>query len=113
MSSVDETYKGDKWAVKHQFLSEYKFTIAFENYVYPGYQTEKLYDAMLCKSLPIYCGDPNIGEVFNTKSFLNAADYVKPNSSGTVRFLETRSNSILQISGRSFISRPRIVCNGN
>lgn len=91
MPSVDDLYKGDKWQIKHQFLSAYKFTIAFENYVYPGYQTEKLYDAMLCKSLPIYCGDPNIGEIFNTKSFLSTADYVAPDHSGTVKFLETRS----------------------
>ncbi|AMR31822.1 hypothetical protein A0256_10515 [Mucilaginibacter sp. PAMC 26640] len=91
MRPVEEIYQGDKWAVKHQFLSEYKFTIAFENNVYPGYQTEKLYDAMLCKSLPIYCGDPNVGEIFNTESFLNAADYIKPASSPVVEFLERRS----------------------
>jgi len=91
MPSVDSTYQGDKWAVKRQFLSSYKFTIAFENYIYPGYQTEKLYDAMLCKSLPIYCGDPNIGSIFNTNSFLNAADYAKPSQSKMIRFLENIS----------------------
>jgi hypothetical protein len=91
MSSVDEVYKGDKWEVKHQFLSQYKFTIAFENYVYPGYQTEKLYDAMLCQSLPIYCGDPNVGEIFNTQSFLFANDLIKPNNSSLVKFLENKS----------------------
>lgn len=91
MPSIDSIYKNDKWQVKHQFLSAYKFTIAFENYVYPGYQTEKLYDAMLSKSLPIYCGDPNIGEIFNTKSFLNSSDFVKTNNSGLVRFLERKS----------------------
>ncbi|MDB4919635.1 glycosyltransferase family 10 [Mucilaginibacter sp.] len=91
MLSVDSIYKGDKWTVKHQFLSQYKFTIAFENYVYPGYQTEKLYDAMLCQSLPVYCGDPNISEIFNTQSFLFANDFIKPNNSGLVRLLEKRS----------------------
>jgi len=91
MPSIDSIYQGDKWAVKRQFLSQYKFTIAFENYVYPGYQTEKLYDAMLCQSLPVYCGDPNIGEIFNTKSFLYADDFIKPNTSGLVKFLEKRS----------------------
>lgn len=91
MLSVDSIYKGDKWDVKHQFLSPYKFTIAFENYVYPGYQTEKLYDAMLCNSIPIYCGDPNIGEIFNTKSFLFANDFIPPNNSKLVKFLENRS----------------------
>ncbi|MEO6978897.1 MAG: glycosyltransferase family 10 [Mucilaginibacter sp.] len=91
MPSVDNIYKGDKWAVKHQFLSEYKFTIAFENYVYPGYQTEKLYDAMQCKSMPIYCGDPNAGEVFNTKSFVFANDYIQTGSPAMVQFLEKNS----------------------
>ncbi len=91
MPSVDNIYKGDKWAVKHQFLSEYKFTIAFENYVYPGYQTEKLYDAMQCKSMPIYCGDPNAGDVFNTKSFVFANDYMHSGSAGLMQFLEEKS----------------------
>ena len=89
MKSVDNTYNGDKWEIKRQFLSQYKFTIAFENYVYPGYQTEKLYDAMLCQSIPVYCGDPNVGEIFNTKSFLFANDFVALNNSAIVKFLET------------------------
>jgi len=76
MPNIDSLYTGDTWQRKRAFLSEYKFTIAFENYVYPGYQTEKLYDAMQANSLPIYCGDPKIGEVFNTKAFINTPDYI-------------------------------------
>ena len=41
----------------------------------PGYTTEKLVDAMLAKCLPIYWGDPRVGDGFNTKSFLNYADF--------------------------------------
>jgi hypothetical protein len=91
MSSIDELYQGEKWESKREFLCEYKFTIAFENYVYPGYQTEKLYDAMRVNSLPIYCGDPFIGDVFNTRSFINAADYLSPNRSTTIIKLEKYS----------------------
>jgi len=76
MPEIDSLYTGDTWQRKRAFLNEYKFTIAFENYVYPGYQTEKLYDAMQANSLPIYCGDPKIGEVFNTKAFINTPDYI-------------------------------------
>ncbi len=76
MASIDTIIKGDKWNIKRKFLSPYKFTIAFENDVYRGYQTEKLYDAMLELSIPIYCGDPYIGDVFNTKSFVNVPDYL-------------------------------------
>jgi len=75
MPGIDSVV-GDRWATKRQFLSAYKFTIAFENDIYPGYQTEKLYDAMMADSIPIYCGDPYIGDIFNTKSFINAPEYL-------------------------------------
>jgi hypothetical protein len=76
MPSIDTLYKGDKWEIKKQFLSPYKFTIAFENDIFPGYQTEKLYDAMMADSIPIYCGDTFVGDIFNTKSFINATEYL-------------------------------------
>ncbi|RYZ94781.1 MAG: hypothetical protein EOP47_27150 [Sphingobacteriaceae bacterium] len=88
MESIDKKYKGDIWECKRQFLSEYKFTIAFENYVYPGYQTEKLYDAMQANSIPIYCGDAFIGDIFNTGSFINANEYINVKSSGAISWLQ-------------------------
>ncbi|QKJ30441.1 hypothetical protein HQ865_11965 [Mucilaginibacter mali] len=91
MPSIDSRPGEDLWTSKHHFLSPYKFTIAFENYVYPGYQTEKLYDAMLCQSIPIYCGDPFIGDIFNTKSFVNTPDYTDVNNTTLVRWLERNS----------------------
>ena len=80
MPGIDEKYQGSLWERKRKFLSEYKFTIAFENYSYPGYQTEKLFDAMQVNSIPIYCGDPNVELTFNTKSFVNTADHIKANT---------------------------------
>ncbi len=91
MQSIDKAYKGNVWERKRQFLSGYKFTIAFENYVYPGYQTEKLYDAMQADSIPIYCGNPFINSVFNTASFINSADYAKATDSAMIRWLEKHS----------------------
>jgi hypothetical protein len=91
MKSIDEFYSGDMWERKKQFLREYKFTIAFENYVYPGYQTEKLYDAMQVSSIPVYCGDPLVGKIFNTDSFINASDYIKTSNSSIVNWLEKHS----------------------
>jgi hypothetical protein len=88
MPSIDDLYQGDIWERKRQFLTPYKFTIAFENYVYPGYQTEKLYDAMLTQSIPIYCGDPHISQIFNTQSFINASDLLNPNYGSGVKYLE-------------------------
>ena len=88
MSSIDNIYIGNFWERKRKFLREYKFTIAFENYTYPGYQTEKLYDAMQENSLPIYSGDPNIGNIFNTKSFINTPEYIDYHYDNFAKFLE-------------------------
>jgi alpha(1,3/1,4) fucosyltransferase len=60
---------------KIAFLRAYKFNIAFENSSLPGYTTEKLYEAMAARSLPLYWGNPLIAEEFNPRSFLNCADF--------------------------------------
>lgn len=88
MPTIDTLYKGDYWQRKKQFLAEYKFTIAFENYNYPGYQTEKLYDAMQANSIPIYSGDPDISKIFNTKSFINAPDHTNYSYDTIAKFIE-------------------------
>lgn len=56
---------------KHEFISEYKFIICFENIQQKGYCTEKLFEAMHCNVIPIYFGDPDVGNYFNEESFIN------------------------------------------
>jgi hypothetical protein len=60
---------------KLQFLNSYRFNLCFENTSYPGYATEKLYEALCAKTVPIYWGSPTIECDFNTKAFLNWHDY--------------------------------------
>ena len=60
---------------KIKFISDYKFTIAFENESHPGYTTEKIFEPMIANSLPIYWGNPQVLRDFNTKSFLNYYDF--------------------------------------
>lgn len=60
---------------KMEFLSAYKFTIAFENSSYPGYVTEKIYQPMFTQTIPIYWGSPRIAEEFNPKSFINCHEF--------------------------------------
>ena len=107
MKGVESYYTGSRWEVKRQFLNSYKFTIAFENYVYPGYQTEKLYDAMQCNSIPIYCGDPYINKVFNTKSFLNIFDHVDQTNSTGVEWLEKNSEMDFEDMRPAFLKTPK------
>jgi hypothetical protein len=60
---------------KINFLQAYKFNIAYENRALAGYATEKIFEPMIARCLPIYWGDPTIGEQFNQRSFLNRADF--------------------------------------
>jgi alpha(1,3/1,4) fucosyltransferase len=60
---------------KIEFIRPHKFSIAFENESYPGYTTEKIYEAMVVNSLPIYWGNPRVDVDFNPNSFLNFHDY--------------------------------------
>jgi hypothetical protein len=65
---------------KLEFINNYKFTICFENSEYPGYTTEKLVHPKLKNSIPIYWGNPRVGDDWNTKSFINAYDFKDINS---------------------------------
>ncbi len=56
------------------YLSQYKFALCFENSSAPGYCTEKIILAYLAGCIPVYWGDPNIGEYFNPESMYNV-DY--------------------------------------
>ena len=62
-------------ALNRELFGEYKFVICFENSYANDYITEKLPNVMLANSIGIYRGAGNIGEFFNTKSFINYDDY--------------------------------------
>ena len=65
---------------KIAFAANYKFTIAFENSSSPGYCTEKIIDAFLSNTIPIYYGDNTISRIFNSKTFIylkNEKDFEK------------------------------------
>jgi len=60
-------YVSDKWDA----IADYKYHIVIENSRFPHYWTEKLADAFLGWSLPIYYGCPNITDYFDPNSFVS------------------------------------------
>ncbi len=60
---------------KLDFVRDYKFIIAFENSSYPGYTTEKVLEPRQVNTIPIYWGNPLVGQEMNTRSFVNFHDY--------------------------------------
>jgi hypothetical protein len=75
---VDAHYR----ATKIDYLRDFRFTLAAENGAHPGYTTEKIVDAFLAGSVPIYWGDPLVDRDFNPAAFVNFADH--PTVSRTV-----------------------------
>lgn len=60
---------------KMKFIDNYKFNLVFENESYPGYLTEKLVDALVVNSIPLYWGDPLVNEDFNPNRFINLNEF--------------------------------------
>jgi alpha(1,3/1,4) fucosyltransferase len=60
---------------KLDFLRKYKFNLCFENASHPGYCTEKLYEALIADTIPIYWGSPTAALDFDPRAFLSWHDY--------------------------------------
>lgn len=71
---------------KEQIISQYKFSIAFENSIAIDYVTEKFFQPLVMGSVPVYLGAPNVNEfapsekcyldVNNFKSSRDLAEYI-------------------------------------
>ena len=56
---------------EYEVIREYRFNFCPENSRFPGYVTEKPIQAMVCGSIPIYLGAPNIEEYFPKGTFID------------------------------------------
>ncbi|GMQ26647.1 hypothetical protein Aoki45_33300 [Algoriphagus sp. oki45] len=77
LNNMPTSFSGIRYDYKSklEFLSNYKFTIAFENESYPGYTTEKIIHPLLVGSIPIYWGNPMIAEDFDENLFINVHNF--------------------------------------
>lgn len=75
----------------YNFLSEYKFMICFENTSKPNYLTEKLANAYLGNTVPIYWGASKVREWFNKGAILQLEE------TGTEEEMDRLINKIKEI----------------
>lgn len=59
---------------KESVASHYKFVLCFENDLYPGYVTEKPFDAWATGAVPLYWGNDAAGYL-NPRSLINFANF--------------------------------------
>lgn len=62
---------------KAEVLRDYRFALVFENDLYPGYVTEKVFDAWHCGAVPLYWGIDAYGYL-NSDAMLNMANMSGP-----------------------------------
>jgi hypothetical protein len=60
---------------KIELESGYKFSLAIENGVYPGYTTEKVFSGAMAGAVPIYWGNPLVGEDLNLERIFSLHEY--------------------------------------
>ena len=60
---------------KRAVLQHYKFCICYENASYPGWITEKIWDAMFAGCVPIYLGDREIYESVPNDAFVDGRQF--------------------------------------
>lgn len=60
---------------KYEVAREYNFFICPENDYFPGYVTEKLLDAYMCETVPIYWGDLGLDLYINRSAHINLSSF--------------------------------------
>lgn len=74
--AVEKCYRGvidpDK---KNGIVANYKFNFCFENAEFPGYVTEKIFDAFAAGVVPIYLGAPDIYNFVTKGCFIDMRDF--------------------------------------
>lgn len=60
---------------KIRFIGKFGYNLCFENSYFPGYHTEKLLQAWVMESIPLYFGAKTVSLDFQTQCFLNLAEY--------------------------------------
>ncbi len=94
---------------KRDFIASYKFSIAFEHSSCPYYLTEKIFDAFLTGSIPIYWGCPQVAKYYNPAAFINCHDY--PSFSAVVeKVKEIDNNSRLY---KQYLNAPAILASSH
>lgn len=67
---------------KATVLGTSRFCFSIENTIHAGYHSEKVLDCFRTKTVPIYIGDPTIGETYDTRGmiiFESVDDFLKDN----------------------------------
>lgn len=58
---------------KEEGLAPYRYSVVIENTREAGYLSEKIIDALICRTIPIYWGAPDVGDYFDPAGIIVCA----------------------------------------
>jgi len=97
---IDQSHEVDRWHGSngnHLLYSNYRFSLVMENTYVPGYISEKIMNAYLGGSIPIWFGTKEIFAIFNPKSFIYY-DVANPQIAlDQIRYLESHPEAYEQM----------------
>lgn len=70
-----DNLKPEKCEDKLKTISGFQFSLCFENFIYPGYITEKIIECFVAGVIPVYLGAPDVSEFIPSNTFINACNY--------------------------------------
>ena len=98
---------------KKDFIRSYKFTIACDSIRHPGFCTEKITDAFLSDTIPIYFGDPFVTWDINPKAFINCDDFSSLEEMvKKVKYLDENDNAYIEMLSQPKFNNPNAIEDG-
>ena len=113
--SKEDSRMNNRHSRKKEILKNYHFNFCFENTLYPYYITEKIWESIECKCLPIYYGGDtgSIYEIFPEKSFIDYSQFKNPQE--MIIYIEnmTREEFIMRMNKcikvyNEFVEKPHV-----
>lgn len=82
-------------------LRHFRFALCFENCVFPGYVTEKIFDCFLAGCIPVYLGAPDITDFIPKESFIDFREF------GNYIELDRFLRGMTEVQARSYLDAAR------
>ena len=95
-SFVSHRFPSWKGAVprKNAVMRQYKFALCYENAIFPGYITEKIFDGFFAGCVPIYLGAPDVTSWIPADTFIDKRNFKSYEE--LYRFLKTMTEEQYQ-----------------
>ena len=89
---------------KLETISEYQFSICFENMIWPGYMTEKIIDCFVAGTIPLYWGAPDIETIVPKEAFIDMRKFSSFEKVEEYMNLMTKDEALVMINaGRDYL----------